>query len=292
MRKKSVKNAMVDVLYDILGSILYAAGIYTFAYHANFAPAGISGLSIILNFFIPIPIGTFSLILNIPIIIFCYRVLGKMFLLKSLKSMLISALFMDLVFPLLPAYNGSPLLAALFSGILAGAGLAFIYMRNSSTGGTDFVIMSIRKLKPHFSIGQITLVVDSSVILLGGIVFQNIDAVLYGIISTVVMTVVVDYIMRGTAAGKIAMIISEESEEIALTISEVTGRGSTMMHGTGSFTGHEKQILLCACVNAELPKIKHAVYQNDPHALVMVSEYTEAFGEGFQSMETDIAVSS
>lgn len=291
MRKKSVKTIMIDVLYDILGSVLYAAGIYTFAYHANFAPGGISGLSIILNNFIPIPIGTFSLILNIPIIIISYRILGKTFFLKSLKSMLISALFMDLVFPLLPAYTGSPLLAALFSGILAGAGLSFIYMRGSSTGGTDFVIMSIRKLKPHFSIGQITLFVDGAVILLGGLVFHNIDAVLYGIISTAATTVAVDYIMRGTAAGKIAMIISEESEEIASAISDVTGRGSTIICGTGSFTGREKQILLCACVNSELPKIKHAVYQNDPRALVMVSEYTEAFGEGFQAMEADIAVS-
>ena len=291
MTKNKMKSMAIDLLYDVLGSILYAAGIYSFAYHANFAPAGVSGLSIIINQFIPIPIGTMSILLNIPIALGAYRLLGRAFFLRSIKSMLISALFMDVVFPLFPAYTGSPLLAALFSGLLGGAGLCLIYMRNSSTGGTDFIIMGIRKLRPHVSIGQITLIVDGTVILLGGVVFRNIDAVLYGIISTAMTTVIIDYILRGAGAGKLAMIISDRSQQLADKISEITGRGATILHATGSFTGAERTILLCACVNSELPKIKRVVHALDPGALVVVTEYTEAFGEGFQRIEEESLIS-
>lgn len=82
--------------------------------------------------------------------------------------------------PLLPTYTGEPILAAIFGGILAGAGLAFIYMRDSSTGGSDFVILAIRKKNPQLSIGSISLAVDGVIIMLGWIVYGNINAVLYG----------------------------------------------------------------------------------------------------------------
>lgn len=285
--KRFLKNLIIDILFDIAGSILFAAGIYTFALHANFAPAGISGLSIIINHFINIPVGTLSLLLNIPIVAICFKILGRSFFLKSIKSMVISAFFMDVIFPLFPVYRGSPLLAAIFSGVLLGGGLALIYMRDSSTGGTDFVIMSVRKKAPHLSIGQITLFVDVAIILLGGFVFGNIDAILYGILSTAASVLVIDKIMHGVVAGKLTMIISEQGYPIASAISETIGRGSTMLKGTGTFSGHEKQILICACSKSEVPKLKRAVYKADMHAIIMVSEYNEAFGEGFQTLEID-----
>ena len=141
------KTLLVDVLYDIIGSVLYGAGMYTFAVSSNFAPGGVSGLAILVNYITggKIPIGLCTVIINIPIILICIRTLGKMFFLRSVKTILISAVIVDYIMPLLPTYTGEPILAAIFGGILAGAGLAFIYMRDSSTGGSDFVILAIRK---------------------------------------------------------------------------------------------------------------------------------------------------
>ena len=93
--------------------------------------------------------------------------------------MIFNTLFVDLVFPLLPVYSGDRLTAALFSGALLGAGLGVIYMRGSSTGGADFVVMTLKKLRPHLSLGQLTLAVDLFIILLGWPVFGDLDAVLY-----------------------------------------------------------------------------------------------------------------
>ncbi|MBO6060996.1 MAG: YitT family protein, partial [Clostridia bacterium] len=144
--KSNLKLFAVDTLYDIIGSILYGIGIYTFASKADFAPGGIAGVAIIINHYLPwVPIGICQLIINIPVAIICYKTLGKRFFIKSVKSMLISSFFIDVILPLVPTYQGERLLAAIFAGVLSGAGLALIYMRGSSTGGTDFIIMSIRK---------------------------------------------------------------------------------------------------------------------------------------------------
>lgn len=137
-RVQALKTFAVDTVYDVVGSILFAIGVYTFAKSADFAPGGVSGLALICNYLWDLPIGTMTLIINIPIIIISYKVVGRKFLLKSFKTMVISTLFLDLVFPLTPLYTGNSFLAAIFSGVFMGAGLALIYMRGSSTGGCCF----------------------------------------------------------------------------------------------------------------------------------------------------------
>ena len=177
-RAQRLRTLAVDLVHDILGSILFAIGVYTFAKSADFAPGGVTGLALILNHLWQCPIGTATLALNLPIILLSYRVMGRKFLFKSFRTMAISTFFLDIVFPFTPVYTGNPLLAALFSGAFMGAGLALVYMRGSSTGGTDFLIFTVKKLRPHFSMGQVTLLIDLSVILLGGVFFRNIDALL------------------------------------------------------------------------------------------------------------------
>lgn len=283
--KTYLKELGADLLYDIIGSFLYAAGIYTFASHASFAPGGISGLAIILNYLFKLPIGTVTLMMNIPLIIISYRILGKTFLIKTVKTTVISAFIMDTIFPLIPLYTGEPLLAALYTGALSGAGLAIIYMRGSSTGGTDLVIMSIRKKKPHLSIGQLGLCIDGIVILTGGLVYGRIDAVLNGVIATVVSNIVIDKIVYGAGSGKVAMIVTDLGEEVARKISADTDRGTTMVEAVGTFTKEAKDLLICACSKREIYEVRHAVYSVDPNALIMITSYDEAYGYGFKEPE-------
>ena len=116
-KNRKLKTFLIDLLCDIIGSILYATGIYTFAKAADFAPGGISGLALILNHLWGLPIGIMTLVLNIPLVLISYRVVGKEFLLKTARSMVVSTIFLDLIFPHTPAYTGSPFMAALYSGI-------------------------------------------------------------------------------------------------------------------------------------------------------------------------------
>ena len=276
------KTILWDILYDIAGSILYAAGIYTFAGNAGFAPGGVSGLALILNYLMGLPVGTVSLLFNIPLVIISYRAVGRSLLAKSAKTMVISSFFLDVVFPFIPMYTGNRLMAALYSGVFMGAGMALFYMRGSSSGGIDFLALTVKKKKPHMSIGVITMVIDLVVILLGWPVFGDVDSVLYGVASTGVSTIVIDKILYGTGAGTLAIIITSRGKETAAAIRECAGRGVTSMKATGEYTGLMRDVLLCACSKSEAYLVKNAVRKTDEQAFLMFTETSEVFGEGFK----------
>ncbi len=287
------RTLAADVLFDVIGCVLYGAGIYNFAYASDFAPGGVSGLSILVHILtekIPffhggISIGTAMILINIPIVIFCFRALGPEFFVRSVKTILISSLIVDHLMPRLWTYQGSPMLAAIFGGILAGAGLSCIYMRDSSTGGSDFVILAIQKKNPHLSIGMVSLAVDGAVIILGGFVYGTVDAALYGLLMTITCSLVTDKIMLGNDSRKLLTIITDKGDGISRRIMDEVSRGVTIMPGRGAYTGVEKDILLCACSNAQVYKIKRIVYALDEKSFILVSSVDAAFGEGFKSGE-------
>lgn len=281
-----VKTFLVDIVYDILGSILYGIGMVTFASASNFAPGGVSGISILLNFITKgvLPIGLATVLINIPIILLTYKTLGRRFFMRSVKTILISWPITDYLVPLVPKYAGDPMLAAIFGGILAGAGLVFIYMRDSSTGGSDFVIMAIRKKHPHLTIGNISMAVDGIIIVLGAFVYKNINATLYGFIMTIIYSIIIDKLMYGFNSSKLVVVISEKGKDIAKAVGDEIERGVTIANGVGAYTGNAKKILMCACSKAEVFKIKRIAYKADSKAFVIVSSVDTAYGEGFKEI--------
>lgn len=275
------KNAFLDILCDLAGGIFYAMGIYTFAKMADFAPGGISGLALIGSHLWGFPVGVLTLLLNVPLILISYRAVGKEFLLRTARTMIITTLFLDVLFPFLPPYTGMPLMAALYSGFCTGVGMAFFYMRGSSSGGTDFLIMTIKVRHPYMSFGAVTMAIDLLVILLGWPVFGNVDAVLYGLICSFSCSVVMDKILYGMGAGKLLVIITNHSRELAKRIGEITDRGSTLIRAIGTYTYAERDVLLCACSKTQTHSIIAAVHELDPDGFIMVTETSEVFGEGF-----------
>ncbi len=275
----------MDLLYDTAGSFFFAIGIYNFAAHASFAPGGVTGIAFILRHYTHLPIGTLSLLLNIPIILIAFKILGKHYLARTFRTILVNTLFLDVISPLLPIYKGEPLLAALFAGALAGLGLAIIYSNKSSTGGSDLIIMSLRKLHPHMSVGQITIFVDGIIVLCGGFVFHQIDAVLYGFIYNAVLILVMDKIMFGFVSGKMAVIISGKGELIADKIGKDLERGSTILQGKGAYSRDQIPVILCACSRSQVPEVKKIVKKLDPDALMIVTSYDEVYGEGFMPID-------
>ena len=93
--------------------------------------------------------------MNIPIAIGCYKILGREFFLRSVRTIVITSVITDVIAPMLPLYSGDRMLAAICTGALSGIGYGIIYLNNTSTGGVDFITMSVRALKPHISLGKI-----------------------------------------------------------------------------------------------------------------------------------------
>lgn len=283
MKNYSLKEFGVDILVDVAGGMMIAVGVYNFALHAIFPVAGFSGIAIILYHLLGIPVGIGTILLNVPVAVLCYKFLGKNFFLKSLKSIIISSILTDYVAPLLPVYEGNRLLAALCMGVLCGTGFAMIFMRGSSTGGQDFITLSVKKIYPHFSLGFITFVLDMVTIVMGSvIVFREVDGFIYGIIVTYLMANVMDRIMYGVYEGKMTLIVTERGAEVASRIDEYSGRGSTILQGRGSYSGREKDVVMCACNNKQMYAIKKMVREIDPKAFTIIMESNEVVGEGFK----------
>ena len=285
MKKNTIENIARQLFWEIVGSILVAAAVYNFAVQAAFPMTGFVGIALILYRLFSIPIGLSTILLNIPVALLCYRLLGKRFFISSIRCMLISSVFVDYIAPLFPVYTGSRLLAALCTGVIGGIGFALIYMQNSSTGGADFIIMSVKALKPHLSLGKIAFWSDVGIILVGGILFRDIDGVIYGMIVNYLFAVVVDKMMYGLNSGKLALIVTNQGKELADVIFKTCGRGTTLLSAQGGYQGDAREIVMCACNNKEMYLVQHAVRESDPDAFLIVLESNEVHGEGFRVLQ-------
>lgn len=274
-----------QIFWEFVGSILIAIGIYNFAVQAEFPMTGFSGIAIIIYRLFDVPIGFSTVLLNIPVALLCCRLLGKRFFVSSIRCMLLSSFIIDYVAPLFPVYEGSRLLAALCTGIFAGLGYALIYISNSSTGGSDFITMAVKKLYPHIPLGNIVFLSDASIILLGGLLFRDIDGVIYGIIVSYIFAIVVDKVMYGANAGKMALIVTEHSEAVCEAIDRACQRGTTVIDARGGYQGAEKQVVVCACSKKEMYQIEQIVKETDPQSFLIVLESNEVHGEGFQMVQ-------
>ena len=276
------KELLVQMMWELIGSIFEAIGIYNFAVQAKFPMTGFSGISIILYRLFNIPIGFSTILLNIPVAILCYKLLGKKFFISSIRCMIISSLIIDYVAPLFPVYQGDRLLAALCTGVFGGIGYAMIYTRNSSTGGSDFIIMAVKALRPHLSLGNIAFLSDVGIILVGGILFKDVDGMIYGMIVNLLFAVVVDKMIYGLNSGKVAFIVTKQGKRICQVIDEASQRGSTILNAQGGYKQDDMQVVICACNSKEMYQVRKAVQEVDPESFFVVVESHEVHGEGFK----------
>lgn len=281
----NVKKFSIQILWELLGSVFIAIGIYNFAVQAKFPMTGFSGISIILYRLWNIPIGLSTILLNIPVAILCYRLLGRKFFISSIRCMVLSSVLIDYVAPLFPVYEGSRLLAALCTGVFGGIGYALIYSKNSSTGGSDFVIMAVKAIKPHLSLEKIAFWSDVGIILVGGILFRDVDGVIYGMVVNYIFAVAVDKLMYGINSGKLALVVTEHGSEICQVIDNCCQRGSTILSAYGGYCGEKKQVVMCACSNKEMFQVQQAVKEADPQSFLIILESNEVHGEGFHMVQ-------
>ncbi|MBQ9156800.1 MAG: YitT family protein [Eubacterium sp.] len=283
--KTRILRILRTIFIDCLSGLLIGISVQVFTVHADFAPGGLNGIAIIINYLTRLPIGLLIILLNIPIVLFSYRVLGRKYLLYSIKSMLIGSFFMDHVAVHFPVYTGDRMMAALFAGVIGGIGYAVLYLSGSCTGGTDFLIMSMKKLKPYLSLSHLIFLISGCVLAAVGLVYHNIDAVLYGLISTYVASTVIEKIMYGAESGKLALIVTTKGKEICEAINNNIRRGSTILPAYGGYKQDRREVVLCVCGRQQAATIKTLAEKTDPDAFLIVSEFNEVFGEGFSPFE-------
>ena len=280
--KKEKMHWIKELLIEFVGSFLIALGLYNFALHAEFPMTGFSGIALILYRLFDLPIGLTTILLNIPVAFLCYKMLGRSFFLRSLRCMVICSVMVDYVVPLFPVYQGDRLLAAICTGVVGGFGYAMIYMYNSSTGGSDFIILSIKSVRPHIPLGNIVFLSDLGIVLLGGIIFRDVDGIVYGMMISYIFAIVVDKVLCGLNRGKVALIVTEHGKAVADEIDSCCQRGSTIFRALGSYKMEERDVVLCAYLVRETHMIEQAVKRVDARCFMIVMDSTEVLGEGFR----------
>ena len=283
VKQKKIKDLFLDVCGDIIGSFIFGIGIISFIGPANIAPGGVSSIALMINHFIPVPIGLTSFLINVPLLILSFLYLGKRFTFKTIRTLAINTVVIDLIVtPLIPIYSGDRLLGSLYGGVLVGSGLALIFLRGSTTGGTDIVSFLLQKFVPSFSIGRAMMIIDGSVIAASMLVYRDIESGLFGIISLFTMTQVLDGIIYGVDKGCLVTVISPKNRQIAERIISEMDRGATFLKGEGGYSHEEKDVLLCAVRQVQFTRLKSIIYQEDRDAFIIVSDVGQILGEGFK----------
>ena len=268
----------------LLGGALYGIGITVFINPHRVILGGATRLATIFSYLWSVPLGLALVLVNLPVLILSFLFLGKRFSLLALLGTALLSLSLELC-AFLPPFQGDRLLSTLSGAALSGAGVALICGQGIVTGGTDLLAVLLQKRFPAISFGSLVLILDGAVVLLGGLVYREGEAVLYSLLLAVIFTVVLNTYLKGRTQGRVAWIITEES--IEGIIMEKMERGVTLLSGSGGFTGHPKRILLCALRTGEERLLRRIVYQADPHAFMVVGEATEILGFGFQDPQKE-----
>ena len=282
MEKIFGKTWLQDTGIEIVGSALTGIALYNFAVPAGFPMTGFSGLALILYRLFHLPIGAMTIVMNIPVAFLCYRLLGRQFFFRSIRCMIISSLFVDYVAPLLPLYSGDRMIAAICTGVLGGIGYALIYLRNSSTGGSDFVVMAVKAVRPYLELGKIIFATDAAIVVLGGVLFRDFNGVIYGLIIDYIYALVTDKLMYGMNAGKLAMVVTVRGKLVADKIDEICHRGTTILQARGGYRGDQREMVLCACSNKDMIGVERAVKTVDANAFTVILDSNSVLGEGFR----------
>ena len=262
----------------ILGALIGGAAYPLFMTPNKIAPGGITGIATILNHLFQWPVGTVTLILNVPLFLISYRTMGRIFAFHSLVATLFFTLFID-VLPLQPMTT-DPLLGALYGGVMLGAGLGLIMRGGATTGGSDMVARMVNKRFQFISTGSFLFAIDFAVVVSAGFLIGATEA-LYSLICIFLSARIMDTIIIGFSSNKACFIISSRWQEISDRIMRDMDRGVTQLTARGAYTGAERPTLLCVIGRSEIMALKRILREEDEKAFVIIVEAHEAIGDGF-----------
>jgi uncharacterized membrane-anchored protein YitT (DUF2179 family) len=283
-KEMNIRKAVFDYLMILVGSLMMASAFMLFLIPNKVNAGGVSGVATIFYHTLNIPAGLTMLLMNVPLFIMGIYFFGKKFGLKTVTGILASSLFSDLIDKGLGlgALTDNKILATVYGGLLLGVGLGIIFRGRGTTGGSDIVARIINKFT-HISLGWSYMIVDTGVIVLTGIVFGDVELVLFCMISLAVSSKVVDIMVEGVTTEKAIMIISDRWSAISDRIMKDVHRGVTGLDSHGMFTNKERKTLWTVVATRQVEEIRRIVRQEDPEAFMTVSNVAILQGEGFRA---------
>lgn len=284
--KRGLKNYSLIAV----GAFILAAGFVLFITPYKIVPGGVYGISIVLHYILGTPVGLVALAFDIPLTIIGIKVLGPRFGAKTVIGFVLTAVFVDGItyfYGTEPLVKDDALLSSIFGGLFLGVGLGLIFKSRATSGGTDIVAMMISKYT-RLPVGQLMIMVDSTIVLIGLIVFQDWKIPLYSLIVIFITGKVIDTILEGMNYDKVLFIISDKSDEIRQKIIVDLNRGGTLIKGEGLYSQNDRQVIFTVVNRRETVMLQDYINDIDPLAFVTVLNSNEILGNGFRSLRDKV----
>ena len=284
--KESLRKTLLAYVWITLASVIYAIG-FNWCYEPNqIGFGGITGVAQIINAVLPwAPIGTVVILLNAPLFLLGWRLLGGHLLLSSLYAMFISSLAIDLLHMVYTFQPMDPVLATIYGGVLMGGSLGIVFLQGATTGGTDLIARLLKLKLAWLPMGKLLMVSDLVVILAVAAAFGNMYSALYGVVALYLSAKVMDMVLYGLDTAKVAYIISQDPQTIAYRLTRELDRGVTILQGRGAWSGQDKEVLMCAFKQRQIVAMKRMVKEIDPDAFLIVCDAHDVMGEGFREYQ-------
>ncbi len=267
-----------SVLGIVIGAGIAAIGLEAFLIPNSLTDGGVVGVSIIASEVFNMPIGVFLILVNIPFIYLGYKKLGKLF---AVASMFGIAMLAGLTTVLHHDYIATtdPLLAAVFGGVVVGAGVGFVIRYGGTMDGTEIIAILGDKKLP-FSVGEIIMFINIFILGTAGFVFGW-DKAMYSFVAYFVAYKVIDMTVEGLDESKSAWIVSTQHQKLGEVIQAELRRKVTYIEGQRA-TGYESDgMILTVISRIEEQKLKDILHRHDPNAFVVISNVHEVMGKNY-----------
>lgn len=278
-RRKTAMDWIKKYLVLIIGSLIYSAGLEIFLVPNNIIDGGVVGISIMASYLTGIPFGVYMLVLNLPFLYLGYKQIGKTFAISTIISIIALSIFSEFLEPV-PQITQDYFLAAIFGGIIAGAGVGLVIRQGGSLDGTEITAIILDR-KTSFSVGEVVMFFNLFILCAAGFVFGW-DKAMYSLVAYFIISKMIDVVLKGLDESYAVMIVSDEYEEIADALMHRLGRGVTYLHGQGAYTGDDKQVLYCVVTRLEVVKLKEIALEKDEAAFVTINPVHDIVGGRFK----------
>lgn len=277
-----------DYILMTVGALLVAVAVRVFLVPNQVLTGGLTGAAQLLNRLIGTPVGVVTLLLNMPLLVVGFRRLGGVvFGARTIYTIVVMSLAIDLLAPYARPVTADPLLYSLYGGLLDGVGLGMILRARGTAGGTD-IIARLAEARFGLPPGQTLIGLDALLFGSAFLIFGP-EKSLYALLVAFVSSRAVDMVLAAGLHARQTLIITAQPEAITAALLRGLGRGVTVLEGVGGYTGAARAVLLCVVARTELGAVKAVVATTDPQAFVVISEIDEVIGEGFRSLHAGAA---
>lgn len=281
MSKIFTTNELKNNFFIVFGTILIALSVVLFFVPNNFTTGGTPGMALLISKLTGFSIGSMVIAINIPLLIWGYKYLGKKFAIKTIFTIVLSSILIDFFALTLKGFvlTNNILLASVFGGLIIGFGVGLIIKGNASAGGST-IIARIVAANSHIKPAQVILFIDVIIVLCSIYVFRDLEKALWSIMSIYVTAKAIDVVLTGTLSTKVIHIATNKAEELGEAIASNLNEQGTIINGSGLYKHEDKTLIFIVVDVKKLALLREIISQTDEDAFMIVMEASEMLGRG------------